>query len=199
MMFSISMKKVLLAVPLAAVLAVSMVFAPAIAAGSYTIVKSFEVEADDDEVEYEVETSAKIPKKADSYINSLPLTVFGYGWLDTSTLATDGVITGVFATIHPAFTDSTHSQGKKWHAHTGLVEPITDSNGNGILCLVLLESPDFSLELDGNELEQELSSADATVTNADAATAFTLQVNPDCPNVEVPLVAILNIQVVPLP
>jgi hypothetical protein len=77
-----------------------------------------------------------------------------------------------------------------------LVEPITDSNGNGILCLVHLASPDFSPELDGNELEQELSSADATVTNADAATSFTLQVNGDCPNVEVPLVGILNLQVV---
>jgi hypothetical protein len=198
MLFQYLMNKVLFAVPLAAILAVSMLLVPALAAGSYTIVKAFKVQSTpaSDDIAYGVTTSAPIPKEANDYINSLPLTVLGYGWLDTSTLETDGVVTGVFATIHPLFDDSTYATGDKWHAHTGLVAPVEDSNGDTILCLVQLSSPDYSLAIAGSALAQKLSSSDTTVTNADAATSFTLQPNDDCPNVEVPLVGALPIQVV---
>lgn len=178
-------------VSFAAFMALSMVFVPALAAGSYTLVNNFKVKETSQAVEYKVTTTAPIPKEANDYINDLPLTVLGYGWLDFGTTP----VTGVFATIHPAFTDSAFATGDKWHAHTGLVAPV---GTGGELCLVYLASPDFELKTSGATLQQTLEAADATVGSAevDGATSFTLQVNGNCPNVEVPLVGILNIEVV---
>jgi hypothetical protein len=156
-------------------------------------------------LEYNVTTESRIPQTADSYIKSLPLTVLGYGWVDFDTLTSDGVVTGVFATIHPAFTDSTYSQGRFWHAHTGLVAP--SETAENTLCLVYLASPQFDLKNVNNTITQTLSSADATVSSADVddATAFTLQINEDaCPAIEVPVLSeqlgtFLPIEVILLP
>lgn len=185
-------------VSFATFVALSMVFVPALAAGSYTLVNNFKVKETPEEVNYKVMTTAPIPEEANDYINGLPLTVLGYGWLDFDTLASDGVVTGVFATIHPAFTDSTFATGDKWHAHTGLVAPVD----TGELCLVYLASPDFELKTAGATLHQTLAAADATVGSAevDGATSFTLQLNGNCPNVEIPVLSdtagLLNIEVV---
>jgi hypothetical protein len=181
-----------------------MVMIPALAAGSYTTVIDYVVKQvpppNPNKVVYEVTADAPIPPKANGDINSLPLTVLGYGWLDTGSATSSG-IPGVFATIHSAFTDSTHATGDKWHAHTGLVAPSTEDSTK--LCLVHLESPAFSLKNAGKTIEQTLASSDATVTSADLVTAFTLTVNEvDCPAIEVPVlsesVGAIPIQVIPL-
>lgn len=188
-------------VAFAAFMALSMVFVPALAAGSYTIVNNFNVKEEQDDVVYKVMTTAPIPEEANDHINGLPLTVLGYGWLDFDTLESDDVVTGVFATIHPAFTDSTFATGDKWHAHTGLVAPVTVGEDT-ILCLVFLASPDFELKTAGATLHQSLAAADATVGSAevDGATSFTLQLNGNCPSVEIPVLSetagLLNIEVV---
>jgi len=188
----------------AAALSLSMIAIPALAAGSYLSIDSWSVKQvpapNQDKVSYKVTTEARIPPKADKYINSLPLTVLGYGWLDVNT----SPITGVFATIHPAFTDSTFATGDKWHAHTGLVAPSTADSSR--LCLVYLASPAFGLDLNKETLTQALASGDATVApgTADAAVPFTLNLTTSdiCPAIEVPVLSdsagALSIEVLPL-
>ena len=193
----------------AVIMAMSMVFVPAMAAGAYTMVKGFAVTPNpaSDSVNYRVATTAPIPMEANDHINGLPLTVLGYGWLDFDTLGPHGTVTGVFATIHPLFTDSPFAAGDQWHAHSGLVQPVEDSGENDILCLVHLDSPEFSLSIAGSSLSQTLASADAKVgpRDVDGATSFTLVMNGECPNLELPYFAIgddepgpaiLNIEVV---
>lgn len=176
-------------IALAAIMTLSIT-TPALAAGlSYTLVNAFSIhsEPSTDEVVYRVTTSAQIPDEPNDYIEQdlAPLTVFGYGWLDADTTP----ITGVFATIHPAFTDSAFAPGEEWHAHTGTVAVVSVPYEEDILCLDSIASPDFSLKVTGSTLKQVLADIDATVSSqdADAATSFTLVVNEDCPTVPVPI------------
>lgn len=184
----------LVASTLVAVVAISMMVAPVLAAGSYTLVKNFKVGKLSSNTEgYALSTTAPIPKTADAYISSQ--LVFGYAWLDT----TSSPIKAVVATLHPGFNDSTFATGDKWHAHTATIVSTTTPSGDSILCLASIASPDFKLGIAGAGLVQALRSSDATVTTADAATSFVLQINGDCPGVEVPLngtPTILNLQVV---
>jgi hypothetical protein len=149
---------------LSLILAIGLVGIPkALAADpDYTKLTDASAEQTNGKMKLTVTAEGDIAKKADDYINSVP--VFGYAWLEGGK--------GVVAVIHPTFDDSAQNP-KAWHTH-----PVTLDGDN---CIKKLGTSQGGISIQGDTLTLQISVKQAGNINPDTAASFEVHPDNNCP------------------
>lgn len=168
-----------------AILVATIVTAPALAYPVYANVANGQitVTSNPPTVEYMVTAQANIPKHADSYINSQK--AFGYAWVAPES-SPGAEVDAVWAVIHPNLPDdSAFGDPQNWHVHTAKIN--STQNSAEPYCVTQINSPQFTLKINGKRLTANLAPSDATVTEPSGVTitSFVLAdpVNVTCPDI----------------
>lgn len=164
------------------ILVATLVTAPALAFPAYAGVanSTVTVTSNPPNVEFMVTALANIPRHADSYINSH--LAFGYAWIEPETPGVEADT--VWAIIHPNLADdSAFANPQDWHAHTAKIN--STLNTVEPYCVTQINSPNFTLKINGKKLTENLAPSDATITSDATTTSFVLDapVNVTCPDI----------------